>query len=489
MMSEGGSYPVERVFLFSALTLFIIAWNLDGYVHPDEHFQILEFAGYKLDLTEKANLPWEFHQQMRPSIQPVIVVVIYRFFNLFGTPDPFFIAFVLRLLSSALSFFGMWLMYRAYEKEFRNNTIKRWFLHLSFFLWFLLLVNVRFTSETLSGSTFLIAFAYVKLRLPRLLPADYFLAGLLMGLSFIFRFQAGLLFAGFGLWFMAVRKTSIYRMLILLSGITVVFLSGLLMDRWFYGEWTITAWNYFQQNILFDKVSGFGIQPWWFYIQSTFFEGIPPFSLVYIAAVLLFFIFLRRDLITWTLMPFLMIHFFIGHKEMRFLFPVLGFLPVIIIKMVDLIRETHNQDLPYNKPEKYLARIFWGANLVMVAVVMIVPVDTETKLFQKIYRDYPSATTLYFVNENPYRRALDIHFYKRKNLTIEKVDSVEQIKVVSGRNSLVVTRTNPEIEGLKLTRKLIYCNFSDWIKHFNFNHWIERTHFWYVYELTPTHGP
>jgi phosphatidylinositol glycan class B len=278
-------------------------------------------------------------------------------------------------------------------------------------------------------------------------------------------------------------------MIILISGIAVVFISGLLIDRWFYGKWTVTAWNYFQQNILFDKVSGFGLEPWWFYIQSTFFEGIPPFSLVYIAALILFFIFRRKDFITWTLLPFVAVHFFIGHKEMRFLFPILGFLPVVIIKSIDLMSETRKQDFLAYKPVKYFAKIFWSANLVMVAVVMVVPVDTETKLFQKIYRDYPSATTLYFVNENPYHRALDIHFYKRKNLTIEKVDSIEQIKIVSGRTSLVVTRTNPEIEGLRLTRKLIYCNFSDWINHFNFNHWIERTHFWYVYELTPTPVP
>lgn len=467
----------------------VMAWFADGYIHPDEHFQILEFAGYKLNLTEKANLPWEFHSQMRPSLQPEIAILIYRFFSLFGTPDPFFIAFILRVLTAILSFFGMCLMYKAYENEFSNETLKRWFLLLSFFLWFILFINVRFTSETCSGSVFLIAFAYLKAKRSSSLQKVYLVTGVLLGLSFLFRYQTALLILGMVLWLLTFGKESLPRMVILGTGIIIVFVLGLLLDRWFYGEWTVTAWNYLQQNIIYDKVSGFGIQPWWFYFKSTFYEGIPPFSLVYIAAVLIFLFFRRGDLIAWTLFPFLTVHFIIGHKEMRFLFPIIGFLPVIISKTIELICIKWNPQFLQLNTVKYLSKIFWVANLIMLTIVTFVPVDTEVRLFQTIYRDYPGPTTLYFLNENPYRRALDINFYKRENLTITKVDSGDQIHFVQGQINLVVTRTNPDIEGLNLSRRLIYCNFPDYVSKLNFNHWIERTHFWYVYELTPITVP
>ena len=473
----------RKIYLISALVLVITAIFSAGYLHPDEHFQIIEFAGLKLHLTEKMNLPWEFHQQMRPAIQPFMVVVIFRFFSLFGTPDPFFVAFILRLLTALVSFLGMWSIYKVNEKEIGHDLLKKWFLFLSFFLWFVLFINVRFTSETWSGSVFLIAFAFLQHKQPRTRLRDYFLTGILLGLSFLFRYQSGILVLGMGLWLLLVRKAAIYRMLMLFSGIILVFFTGLMLDRWFYGEWTVTAWNYLQQNIIFDKVSGFGIQPWWFYIRSTFYEGIPPFSLVYIAAVLLFLTFKRKDILTWTLFPFLTIHFLIGHKEMRFLFPILGFLPLIIIQSTDLVRQKWVPGLLEFKAIKYLAKIFWGANLVMLLAIAVSPVDNEIRIFQTIYRNYPAPTTLYFIKEDPYRRALDIYFYKRKNLRIEKVDSVGQINIIPGRTSLFVVRTNPETEGLKLRKKLIYSSYPDWFKYFNFNHWIERTHLWYVYEL------
>lgn len=473
----------RKVYFLSGLTLVVAAFFSVGYLHPDEHFQIIEFAGLKLHLTEKVNLPWEFHNQMRPVIQPLIVVLVYRFFSLFGTPDPFFVAFILRLLTAGISFLGMWMVYHVYEKKIENNILQKWFLFLSFFLWFLFFTGIRFTSETWSGSVFLIAFAYLQNKKPQFIWQEYFMTGLLLGLSFLFRYQTGLLILGLGLWLFIIKRETFLRMVILASGIILVFALGLLLDRWFYGEWTVTAWNYFRQNLLLDKVSGFGIQPWYFYVTSTFWEGIPPFSLVYIATVLLFFIFRRKDILTWTLFPFLLIHFMIGHKEMRFIFPILGFLPIIIIQTIDLVRQKWMPGLLGSKAVKYTVKIFWWANLIMLLIIIVTPVDNENRLFQTIYRDYPGPTTLYFIKEDPYRRALDIHFYKRKNLRIERVDSIAQVKILPGRTSLIVTRTNPNIEGLKMNRKLIYRSLPDWFNHFNFNHWIERTHFWYVYKL------
>ncbi len=473
----------RKVYFLSGLILVVASFFSSGYLHPDEHFQIIEFAALKLQLNEKINLPWEFHSQMRPAIQPAMVVLIYRLIGLSTTPDPFFVAFILRLLTGCISFLAMWMIYKAYEKEFSHEVMKKWFLILSFFLWFIIFINVRFTSETWSGNVFLIAFSYLKIKKPQIRFQHYFLTGIFLGLSFLFRYQSGMLILGLGLWLLFIARESVAKLLVIFSGIVLVFGLGIWLDRWFYGEWTVTAWNYFRENLLFDKVSGFGIQPWYFYFSSTFWEGIPPFSLVYIAAVLLLFIFRKRDILSWTLFPFLLIHFIIGHKEMRFIFPMLGFLPLIIIQGIDLVRQKWISDLLDKRAVKYAVNIFWVANLILLLMITVIPVDNENKLFQTIYRDYPGQTILYFTNENPYRRALDIHFYKRKNLITAKVDSIEQVNIVPGSTCLLVVLMNPETSGLRYKRKLIYSSFPEWLKFFNFNHWIERTRFWYVYEI------
>ena len=47
----------NRIYLAAALVFMLTAWFSTGYNHFDEHFQVIEFAGLKLGLTEKASSP------------------------------------------------------------------------------------------------------------------------------------------------------------------------------------------------------------------------------------------------------------------------------------------------------------------------------------------------------------------------------------------------------------------------------------------------
>ena len=86
----------------AVLVLLIAAWRTVGYHQGDEHFQILEFAGHRLGWVSADQLPWEFHERMRPGLQPLLAYGVTRLVGLFGSPDPFFVAYLLRLLSAAL---------------------------------------------------------------------------------------------------------------------------------------------------------------------------------------------------------------------------------------------------------------------------------------------------------------------------------------------------------------------------------------------------
>ncbi len=114
---------VRRIYLTAGLVFLLTAWFSVGFNHFDEHFQIIEFAGLKLGLTEKTNLPWEFDCEMRPALQPFVVFSIYKAAALTGITNPFHISFVVRLLSAMLTFLSIHMVIRLFAPEFTNRNL------------------------------------------------------------------------------------------------------------------------------------------------------------------------------------------------------------------------------------------------------------------------------------------------------------------------------------------------------------------------------
>ncbi|NOU47319.1 MAG: hypothetical protein HOO86_09680, partial [Bacteroidales bacterium] len=227
--------------------------------------------------------------------------------------------------------------------------------------------------------------------------------------------------------------------------------------------------------------------PWWYYITDAFVNAFPPLSIVCILAVFLYFYYYPKDILTWAMVPFLAAHFLTAHKELRFIFPVIGFLPVMIIKTADLIVKKKGYALLQHRLAKIIINLFWFLNLTMLVVLIFRPADDRISLYKTIYDNYSSPAKLYYTGDNPYHRAkVDIYFYKRSNLEFQKVDSVQNIIPSTDTVSLVVTNKPGQQFPDKYKPVLIYSTFPQWVSHFNFNHWIERTFFWYVYELKPT---
>lgn len=453
-----------------------------GYHQTDEHFQIFEFAGLKLGLTEAQNLPWEYHSQMRPAIQPAMVYITYNLFDLFGINNPFTIAAFLRMLAALLSFISIYLLYSAYKREFKNKIEHQWFLLLSFFTWFALYNNVRFSSENLSGTVFIIGFAYYLIKQnPQ--KFHFLLLGSLLGLSFLFRYQAGFLIAGMFFWMLIIKKEKLLNLLLLSSGIMILIGLGILIDRWFYDEWTFTIWNYLDQNIIIDQSSRFGTSPWWDYFKMAFIKAIPPFSLIFIGCLLIVFLFKSTDILTWVVLPFILIHFIIGHKELRFLFPIIGLLPIFIIKGIHIIQEKWYPDILHNKIIKVFIKIFWGVNIILLLFVTFHQVDQDVPLYEAVYDNYEHPITLHFKRDYPYH-LLDMNFYKRPSLEIRRIKSFDEITFNDSGKCLLVTLKKEEIENSSFNAKLVYSTLPEWITYFNFNNWVERTRIWHVYELS-----
>ena len=484
-MAKEQRITVGSLYVIAGLIFALTAWFSAGYNHFDEHFQVLEFAGLKLGLTVKANLPWEHACMMRPALQPLTVFSVYKTMAAAGITNPFTIAFIIRLLSALLTFASIHLVIRLYAPEFTNRRLLFSFLILSFFLWFIPYNGARFSSETISGRVFLIGLAWFFLR-KELKPVHYLLTGIVLGTAFVTRYQVAFMVIGFAAWLAVIQKAGSRNLLLFTGGIIAAAASGVLIDRWYYGEWVLTAWKYFQQNILLDKAAGFGTSPWWYYISQTFINAFPPLSLVYILAVFLYILYYPRDIVTWTVVPFLAVHFLIPHKEIRFLFPVIGLLPVMIARTADTLLKKKSYHLLEHRAVAVSVKLFWYLNMVMLIVLIFRPADDGIALYKKLWDDYRTPAKLFYTDDNPYHRAkVDIHFYKRNSLILQHVDSLQGISLSEDTASLYVTDRPLLPNSLRFDPVLIYATFPQWVRRFNVNNWIERTSFWYVYELKP----
>jgi GPI mannosyltransferase 3 len=330
MATSSPSPRAVRSYLIAhGLLLVVTAYFSVTYFHPDEHFQILEFAGYKLGTTTATELVWEFHDRMRAWFQPAAYYVIARAAQGLGIRDIFVIALLLRLASGLVAWVAVARIVRTSLGWSPDATGRLIQLRATTLLGFLPFLSVRTSAENVSGALFTIGFCTVldALRptaLVRHLPARVGLAaGLLLGLSFECRFQTGILVAGLLAWLLFARRVRVPGVVALGSGIAVAILIGLLVDRWGYGEWTFPPYHYVRRNLFDDAARQFGTDPFLGYVYLLPSNIFAPVVIVLILALLLAWIRHPMHPVTWVTLPFAFVSSVLAHKEERFFFPML----------------------------------------------------------------------------------------------------------------------------------------------------------------------
>lgn len=326
-------------YLIIAIVYLFTAVNSTGYHHPDEHFQLIEFAGLKAGWNTAADLTWEYDTQMRPSLQPIIALGVIKVFTACGITSPFDLTLVLRLLTAVLAFCSISFFARSFQSLVKQEYRLVFFL-LSFLLWFLPAINVRFSSETWAGLVLLPPIAILNKK--EIKPTLYILAGLFLGLSFEFRYQMGISVVALFLWLILIKKEGLQNLLYFVSGILFVVIVCTFLDSWFYGDFVIAPWNYFQNNIVNDAASHFGISPWYYYLMVMIERPTPLLGILILAALLLCCTLYYKNPIVWCVVPFILIHSFIPHKEVRFLFPMVNLFPIILILAFQYIISSWN---------------------------------------------------------------------------------------------------------------------------------------------------
>lgn len=341
-----------------------------------------------------------------------------------GITNPFIQAFFFRLISSLFALYSVYVILKHFENI--DKKLYNLLLFLSFFWCFMPWFHARFSSENISASLFIVGLFHFIPRLSigkieTLAPTlrQLFFASLLMGLAGVVRFQANFFIVGLFIWLVLFHRSSIKTLLVFCSGILIANSIGIFCDKWFYGTWELTGWNYFYQNIILHKAEHFGREPIWYYFEHTFTDAFPPFSLLIIGSFLFFYFKNPRSYLTCTTGVFLLGHFLSSHKDERFLFPLIPFVPIFIVLAYQEIlnSEKHRrlQDFFASKFSRVMKSVFIYTNYILLAYYTFKPADDHTPVLKYLYYTYNNSPTVMMCEDhsiNPYSAEVTLNFYR-----------------------------------------------------------------------------
>ena len=429
----------HTVILFTAIPVYLVAaYFSTGYYHPDEHFQIVEFADYKLGVTSAQELPWEYQANIRSAMQPALCYCFLKVLGGIGIENPYDQALVLRLLSALFSLYVVNRFVAATITMLREPW-RKYYILLSCFLWFLPFLSVRFSAENWSGNFFLLALASLLKGHPS--PKRSFtVAGIWMAMAFLFRYQTLLLTISMLCWLLFIKKERYRNLIVLSTAFLAVTLLGILVDAWFYEDFVIVCWKYIHMTLLAGTPPLFGIEPWYFYLTEIIHM---PFFLIggcMLLTLVVTCIKTPTSWLVWLIVPFMLIHSLIAHKELRFLFPVAKLVPLLLILGLQVIFAWP----PVNRVTsfKYLITtllvIALLVNTVALLAAAFTPAGSESKeITAYINRAFKNkCINLYLLGSIPLFIGGE-NFYDQDQLSIIPLKSVKELPYIERDKSLV----------------------------------------------------
>ncbi|MCX6350839.1 MAG: hypothetical protein NTX03_03145 [Bacteroidetes bacterium] len=489
--------------VISLVLHLVCAYFSLGFYHPDEHFQILEFASFRLGNLDPNYLPWEYPARMRPALQPAMVCSLVKYF---GVTNSFTITFLLRLFSGIFSWGVFWFFIFQCSKMLETAKAKKYLFLLSTFLFFVTFIHVRFSSENMAGTfcffglgILLFLFNHPSESAKKI--AMMLLTGFLFGLSYVFRMQIAIVPLSIVLWALWAKKINVYNLSFIVVGGVLAVAIGILADKWFYGEWTNTVFNYFKMNFLENKAAQWGVMPKYWYLQTII---IKPYSHDLLSAicrtlVVVSFFYLwvssPKHIFTWVSLPFFLLHSFIGHKEVRFLFPLINLVPFVFVFMMEKI--SNRDEVLIQKIPKWLKKYSVGFSLIVVVIVnasfIFSPADKNIPYYKFVddtYKEKP----VYFIGYKSILYNVDgltADFYIPKNVLRATANSVEDIKYYIAKKDRIVVLFTPQkgfippafLDSVGTDYSLKYCSLPMFIKGNNLNHWQKRTSTTGIYEF------
>ncbi len=445
---------IKWILLGGLIIQIITAITAIGTSSADQHFQIIEFSLYQLSQPNGATYVWEIENFVRPTLQVYLFSGYHLALNFIGLTDPYAQLTILRILLGVFMFVIFNLLAIHYFNNEKRNILV-FVLLLVNFSWVLPYTRTLFCSEMMSSLFF---FGTLLLYERKKTVHHYFLPmlliGFLMSLAFYFRFQIGFAMAGWGVTILIQRKFK--HIFPLAIGFAIGAFGNILLDYGFYKEFVLTPYTYFYANINDGRADSFG--------TSSFIRYI-GFILLTAPAPLFSFIFFYYNLKTFirnkffnpiflSVIIFVIAHSVVGHKEERFIFPVLNVLPLMIgWSVADLVSY-------YERAGVWIKRIFQSLmgftialNILLLIVLTLVPFSQTVEFSYRLKNKFNiDPVVLNGIGQLPFETPSGnpMVFYKNgaKNITQHKI-TIDSIGSLT-ENPEYITATYNDIKEQKL---------------------------------------
>ncbi|KAL8037257.1 hypothetical protein ABFX02_11G028400 [Erythranthe guttata] len=310
----------HKIFLLCLVTRIINSLFVQTYFNPDEHWQSLEVAhriafGY-------GHLTWEWKKGIRSYLHPVLFAALYKVLSFLHLDTPWFMIRAPRLLQSVSAAIGDHYLYELSRVLFGNN-VASWALFAQLTNWFVFFSITRTLSNSLETVLTVVSLYYwpcLRASPAAVPPRSRKLALAVAALACAVRPTSAITWIYIGFLELFITRDKLKFVLL-----EVVPIGGLvlgvtfLLDRQFYGSWVIVPLNFLKFNFFSSGGDYYGTHPWHWYITQGFTVMLFTYLPFSVAGGIKSKEWKLPVLVVWVLG----IYSLLGHKEFRFVLPVL----------------------------------------------------------------------------------------------------------------------------------------------------------------------
>ncbi|XP_050373229.1 mannosyltransferase APTG1 isoform X2 [Argentina anserina] len=315
----------KNLYLFCLAFRIVNALLVQTYFNPDEHWQALEVA-HRITFGF-GHLTWEWKEGIRSYLHPLLFAFLYKVLALLGLDTPLFMAKAPRLFQSLFSAFGDLYLYKLSVILF-GDQVAKWALFSQLTNWFMFFCFNRTLSNSLETVLTIVSLYYWPCIRPSSSehPVESRKWGLIFAaLACVVRPTSAIIWLYVGLLELFLSRDKLRFIFLEVAPIGVLVLGlTFLVDRLMYGSWVLVPLNFLRFNFLSSGGDYYGTHKWHWYFTQGFTVMIFTFLPFSIAGIMQSKHWKLSGLIAWVLG----LYSVLGHKEFRFVLPVL---PIALI--------------------------------------------------------------------------------------------------------------------------------------------------------------
>jgi len=222
-----------------------------------------------------------------------------------------------------------------------------------------------------------------------------------------------------------------------------------LLDYGYYNIWIFTPYEYFKVNIIEGRATQFGTSSFWRYIGFIIFAAPAPlFSIVlFYYGIKTFFKKYSNPIFLSTLI-FIIVHSMIGHKEERFMFPVLNVFPLIYGWSLPAVQQFYENAKQWIRAFfRFLAWFTIILNSLLLLAITFVPYSQTIRFSEKLKNKFHNQpVNLFTLGQTPFQTPSrnPMVFYKNgaPEINIKRLSTIDSVMMFNNEIEYLATTFN-----------------------------------------------